>query len=94
MLSVGSMLSCSLQRRTDSSYYYLILYVRGFSQLTPLQPHCGPGVDSVCNRNEYQESLLWVRERPARKAENLIAINEPTVYKMRDPRRLTTLLAS
>jgi hypothetical protein len=32
--------------------------------------------------------------RPARKADNLIAICEPTVYKMWEPRRLTTLWAS
>jgi hypothetical protein len=32
--------------------------------------------------------------RPARKAENLTAICEPTVYKMWEPRRLTTLWAS
>jgi hypothetical protein len=32
--------------------------------------------------------------RPARKADNLTAICEPTVYKMWEPRRLTTLRAS
>jgi hypothetical protein len=32
--------------------------------------------------------------RPACKAENLTAICEPTVYKMWEPRRLTTLWAS
>jgi hypothetical protein len=32
--------------------------------------------------------------RPVRKADNLTAISEPIVYKMWDPRRLTTLLAS
>jgi hypothetical protein len=33
------------------------------------------------------------KERPARQAENLTAICEPTVYKMWEPRRLTTLWA-
>jgi hypothetical protein len=33
------------------------------------------------------------KERPARGAENLIAICEPTVYKMWEPRRLTSLWA-
>jgi hypothetical protein len=32
--------------------------------------------------------------RPARKADNLTAICETTVYKMCEPRRLTTLWAS
>jgi hypothetical protein len=32
--------------------------------------------------------------RPGRKADNLIAISEPIVYKMWEPRRLTTLWAS
>jgi hypothetical protein len=32
--------------------------------------------------------------RPGRKADNLTAICEPIVYKMWDPRRLTTLWAS
>jgi hypothetical protein len=31
--------------------------------------------------------------RPARKADNLTAIFEPTVYKMWEPGRITTLLA-
>jgi hypothetical protein len=33
------------------------------------------------------------KRRPARKADNLIAICEPIVYKIREPRRLKTLLA-
>jgi hypothetical protein len=33
------------------------------------------------------------RERPARKADNLTAICEPIVLKMREPQRLTTLWA-
>jgi hypothetical protein len=36
----------------------------------------------------------WGKGRPARKAENLSAICEPIVWKMRQPRRLTTLWAS
>jgi hypothetical protein len=50
------------------------------------------GVDSASNRNEYQESS-WGKVRPARGADNLAAICEPIVYKMWEPRRLTTLWA-
>jgi hypothetical protein len=39
-------------------------------------------------------NLPGVKERPARKADNLTAICEPILYKMWDPRRLTTLWAS
>jgi hypothetical protein len=38
-------------------------------------------------------NLPGVKERLARKADNLTAICEPIVYKMREPRRLTTLWA-
>jgi hypothetical protein len=34
------------------------------------------------------------KERPARKADNLTAVCEPIVWKMWEPRRLTTLWAS
>jgi hypothetical protein len=34
-----------------------------------------------------------VKERPVPKADNLIAISGPIVYKMWEPRRLTTLWA-
>jgi len=27
--------------------------------MVSLRPHYGPGVDSTCNRNEYQEYFLW-----------------------------------
>jgi hypothetical protein len=30
---------------------------RGFG--SRFRPHCGPGVDSASNRNEYQEYFLW-----------------------------------
>jgi hypothetical protein len=46
------------------------------------QPHYGPGVDSASIRNEYQEyswNVLGSKGRPARKADNLIAIYEPIV---------------
>jgi hypothetical protein len=33
------------------------------------------------------------KERPAREADNLTAICDPIVWKMREPRRLTTLWA-
>jgi hypothetical protein len=39
-------------------------------------------------------NLPGVKERPARKADNLTAICEPIVSKMWEPRRLTTLWAS
>ena len=29
-----------------------------FSLTQTLRPHCGPGVDSASNRNEYQENFL------------------------------------
>jgi hypothetical protein len=38
--------------------------------------------------------FLGDKGRPARKAENLTAICERTVYKMWEPRRLTTGIAS
>jgi hypothetical protein len=43
------------------------------------QLHHGPKVYSASNRNEYQKISLGDKERPARKAENLTAISEPTV---------------
>jgi hypothetical protein len=39
-------------------------------------------------------TLPEVKGRPARKADNLTAICVPIVYKMWEPRRLTTLWAS
>jgi hypothetical protein len=48
----------------------------------------GPGVHSASNRNEYQKikiKFLGNRARPVRKADNLTAICEPTVYTMWDP---------
>jgi hypothetical protein len=42
------------------------------------QPQYGPGVDSACNRNEYQEYSGWGgKGRSARKADNFTAISEP-----------------
>jgi len=32
-----------------------------FSLTQSFLPHCGPGVDSVSNRNDYQEYFLWVK---------------------------------
>jgi hypothetical protein len=59
------------------------------------QRYNGLGVDSACNRNEYQESS-WGRGkgRTARKADNLTAICEPIVYKMWEPRLLRNLWTS
>jgi hypothetical protein len=39
-------------------------------------------------------NLIGGKGRPARKADNLTVIYQPIVYKMREPRRLTTLWAS
>jgi hypothetical protein len=39
-------------------------------------------------------NLFGDKERPARKADNLTAIHEQIVWKMWEPRRLTTLWAS
>jgi hypothetical protein len=55
-----------------------------------LEPHYDPQVGSVSNRNEYQESF-GRKGRPLRKADNLTAICEPTVYKIWQYGRLTTL---
>jgi hypothetical protein len=61
---------------------------RGFDSLSghcifklnwSFQLHCGPGVDSASNRNQYQESSWGVKVRPERKADNLTAICEPIV---------------
>jgi hypothetical protein len=52
-----------------------------------------PAVDSASNRNEYKEysgDKLW----PALKAPNLTAICKPIVWKMWEPRCLTTLWTS
>jgi hypothetical protein len=38
-----------------------------------------PGVYSSSNRNEYQKEKIM---RPVRRADNLIAISEPTVYNV------------
>jgi hypothetical protein len=63
--------------------------VIGFSQFTlSFQPH------SASNRNEYRESSRGGEGRPARKTDKLTAICEPILYKMWEPRRLTTLWAS
>jgi hypothetical protein len=60
------------------------------------QPHCGPGIDSAYNRNEYQKSS-WCgvgKGRPACDSDNFTATCEPTVKKMWEPRHLTSIWAS
>jgi len=32
-----------------------------FIDIKSFRSHCGPGVDSASNRNEYQEYFLWVK---------------------------------
>jgi len=34
---------------------------RDFSSIQSFQPHCGPGADSACDINEYQEYFLGVK---------------------------------
>jgi hypothetical protein len=43
------------------------------------QPHCGPGVDSASDRNEYQDSSWKVKGGRRVKADNLITICEPAL---------------
>ena len=44
-----------------------------FIDIKSFRSHYGPGVDSACNRNEYQENFVGER-RPVRKADNLTTI--------------------
>jgi hypothetical protein len=34
----------------------LVIYTRDSIHIYVIKPHCGPGVDSASNRNEYQKS--------------------------------------
>jgi hypothetical protein len=43
------------------------------------QLHHGPGVYSASNRNEYQKNISGGKERPACKADKLLATCEPIV---------------
>jgi hypothetical protein len=45
-------------------------------------------------REMITRNLLGGKSRPARKTDSLTANREPIVYKMWDPRRLTSLWAS
>jgi hypothetical protein len=50
-----------------------------FIQLTySFQLHYVPGLDPASNRNEYQD-FSWVKEQPARNADNLTTVCESTV---------------
>jgi hypothetical protein len=65
--------------------------VIGLSSMTySFQPHHGSGVYSASNRNEYRK-IFGDRERPACKANNLMAIHEPIVETMWSPRYLASL---
>ena len=44
-----------------------------FIDIKSFRSHYGPGVDSACNRNEYQEHFLGVKAAGA-KADNLTNI--------------------
>jgi hypothetical protein len=41
------------------------------------QPHYGPGVDTISNRNEYEKIFLGSKALPAFKAENITVHCEP-----------------
>jgi len=43
-------------RGFDSRWCHWIFFIN-----ITLRPHCGPGVDSAFNRNEYQEYFLGVK---------------------------------
>jgi hypothetical protein len=58
--------------------HYVHLYEKLLFPFYGSQPHYGPGAESASNRIEYQESS-WVKKRPARRADNLVAICEPNV---------------
>jgi hypothetical protein len=46
-----------------------------------MQPHYGPGVDSTQRLTEMSTRMIPAgKGRPTRKADNLTAIYEPTVY--------------
>ena len=45
-----------------------------FMDIKSFRSHYGPGVDSACNRNEYQEYFLGGKKRLVRKADILNAI--------------------
>jgi hypothetical protein len=66
-----------------------------FSICLILPAALGPGVYSASDRNEYQKQervFLGSKVRPVRKIDNLTAICEPTVYRMRNPQHLRGLL--
>ena len=42
-----------------------------FLLIKSFRPHCGPGVDSASNRNEYQKYFLGDKKRPVHRADNL-----------------------
>jgi hypothetical protein len=50
-----------------------------FQLIESFHPHYSPGVDSVSNRNEYQESSSGLMGGRARKVDNLTANCEPIV---------------
>jgi len=49
-----------------------------------IRPYYGPGVDSVSNRNKYQDLLLEQR-RPVFRADNLTHLHVPIVLKSGSP---------
>jgi hypothetical protein len=74
--------------RCDDFESNKLLHYESVSSYLILPAAQGPGVYSASDRNKYQKQkyCLWVvKRRPARKAHDLTAIYEPTVYTIWDP---------
>ena len=54
---------------------WLIIHIVGVFEIlyrNSFRPHCGPGVDSVSNRNEHKGSSWWLSVRRADNIANFI----------------------
>jgi hypothetical protein len=89
ILTYGSLIGWGIMLQSGRSRDRIPMKSLDFSIDLSFQPHCGPGVDSASNRNEYREFSCWVKGRLARKADNLTAIFEPIFLKLWEPRRLS-----
>jgi len=49
------------------------------------RPHCGPGIDSASNRNEYQEYFLVGLSWPVLRADNLTTFMFRFSWKIWEP---------
>ena len=50
---------CATNRKIAGSIAAGVIGI--FTDIKSFRWHYGPGVDSTCNRNEYQEHFLWVK---------------------------------